>query len=257
MRTNARACFLAARCSKAVGWGCWMLLAVLLAALPGLARAGGPDASLHGLDISVGTLSPPFASKTMGYTVSAASLKGAPSMTLTPNAASPCVISVNNAANGVGQPSAPIALTGKPQTIIIHVYAPPKSGCNPPCTRTAHETYMVVVNSAAPAPAPAPAPGPGFVPTDTDCVKWIKVNNLDSDDMPGDPMPIVDVSKTTATYSFKDDSSAATISSRSITPPAFGVWTNMLIGMQKAGKAGKPLQVVPLVDAPEGGRCHP
>jgi hypothetical protein len=67
----------------------------------------------------------------------------------------------------------------------------------------------------------------------------------------------VDVSKTTATYSFKDDSSAATISSRSITPPAFGVWTNMLIGMQKAGKAGKPLQVVPLVDAPEGGRCHP
>ena len=55
---------------------------------------------------------------------------------------------------------------------------------------------MIVVNAAAPAPSPgptpgpAPAPGPGFVPTDTDCIKWIKVNNLDSDDMPGEIMPI-------------------------------------------------------------------
>lgn len=66
----------------------------------------------------------------------------------------------------------------------------------------------------------------------------------------------VDVSKTTATYTVLDDGAGLkAIHSSSITPPAFGVWTNMLIGLQKGEKAG--VQVVPLVDAPEGGRCHP
>lgn len=67
----------------------------------------------------------------------------------------------------------------------------------------------------------------------------------------------VDTSKATATYTILDDTTTRTINSRSITPPAFGVWTNMLIGLQKSGKVGQQLQVVPLVDAPEGGRCHP
>ena len=70
----------------------------------------------------------------------------------------------------------------------------------------------------------------------------------------------VDVSKTTATYTILDDSAgskARPIHSSSIAPPAFGVWTNMLIGLQKGGGAGVQLQVVSLVDAPEGGRCHP
>ncbi len=113
-------------------------------------------------------------------------------MTVTPNAGSTCVVSVDNAASAVGKPSAPIALTGKPQSIMIRVYAPPKTGCNPPCTQTAQETYMIVVNAEEPkpSPTPSPTPGPGFVPTDTDCIKWVKVNNLDSDTMPGDTMPI-------------------------------------------------------------------
>ena len=68
----------------------------------------------------------------------------------------------------------------------------------------------------------------------------------------------VTVSPAAATYTVTDDSAGGKpIVAKSETPAAAPLGsTNMLVGLQKGGGAFKA-QTVPLVDAPEGGTCHP
>ena len=57
------------------------------------------------------------------------------------------------------------------------------------------------------------------------------------------------------TYTIKDDLSGKTLVSKQETPPAAPLgYTNMLLGAQAGAK---PIMLVPLADAPEGGVCKP
>ena len=65
------------------------------------------------------------------------------------------------------------------------------------------------------------------------------------------------VATESASYTFKDDLSLKTLTSRTETPPAAPLgFTNMLLGLQ-GGAGVYAVQAVPLMDAPEGGTCHP
>ena len=58
------------------------------------------------------------------------------------------------------------------------------------------------------------------------------------------------------TFTFSDSATKKTLATKTETPPAAPLgFTNVLLGLQSGG-AG-PLKIVPLVDAPEGGTCHP
>ena len=60
-----------------------------------------------------------------------------------------------------------------------------------------------------------------------------------------------------ATYEFTDDLTNKKIATKVETPPANGLGaTNMLLGLQ-AGGGLVGVNVVSLVDAPEGGVCKP
>ena len=68
------------------------------------------------------------------------------------------------------------------------------------------------------------------------------------------------------TFTFTDDLSKKTLTSKTETPPAAPLgYTNILLGMQKPSGAASSgattddmgIQVVPLQDAPEGGVCKP
>ena len=68
---------------------------------------------------------------------------------------------------------------------------------------------------------------------------WVKVPTVSSD------------------FSFLDDVSKKTLASKTVTPAAAPIGnTEVLLGLQQGG-AGYGMQVVSLVDAPEGGTCHP
>jgi hypothetical protein len=59
------------------------------------------------------------------------------------------------------------------------------------------------------------------------------------------------------TFTVQDDLTNKKLASRLETPPAAPLgYTNMLLGMQK-GTGTKVIQLIPLVDAPEGGVCKP
>lgn len=65
------------------------------------------------------------------------------------------------------------------------------------------------------------------------------------------------VATTSATYTFMDDVAKKTLTTKTLTPAHAPIGnTNVLIGMQ-AGSGELGVQVVSLVDAPEGGTCHP
>ena len=65
------------------------------------------------------------------------------------------------------------------------------------------------------------------------------------------------VPTTASTYTVNDDLTGKKLTSRLETPPAAPLgYTNVLIGLQK-GSGTKIIQLVPLVDAPEGGVCKP
>ena len=69
--------------------------------------------------------------------------------------------------------------------------------------------------------------------------------------------PWVTVPTTAATYNFLDDTSGKSLVTKQVTPAAAPLGsTNMLVGLQ-AGGGAYGVQAVPLVDAPEGGTCHP
>jgi hypothetical protein len=64
------------------------------------------------------------------------------------------------------------------------------------------------------------------------------------------------------TFTFTDSMTNKVITTKTETPPPAPIgFTNVLLGMQKpsgdAGAGGLDVQVVPLVDAPEGGVCKP
>ena len=60
-----------------------------------------------------------------------------------------------------------------------------------------------------------------------------------------------------STFTALDDLTSKKLTSRLETPPAAPLgYTNMLIGLQK-GSGTKVIQMIPLVDAPEGGVCKP
>ena len=64
-----------------------------------------------------------------------------------------------------------------------------------------------------------------------------------------------DVPTQAETYTIKDDLSGKTLVSKQETPPAAPLgYTNMLLGAQAGAK---PIMLVPLADAPEGGVCKP
>ena len=67
----------------------------------------------------------------------------------------------------------------------------------------------------------------------------------------------VPVPSTSAAFTFTDSTSKKTLVRKTVTPPAAPLgFTNVLLGLQNgAGDLG--VQVVSLVDAPEGGTCHP
>ena len=61
----------------------------------------------------------------------------------------------------------------------------------------------------------------------------------------------------TQQFSFVDSTTKAVLGTASETPPAAPLaFTNVLIGLQRGSGATK-VRAVPLVDAPEGGTCHP
>ena len=67
----------------------------------------------------------------------------------------------------------------------------------------------------------------------------------------------VKVSHSSASFGFVDDQSKKTLSTKTMTPAAAPIGnTNVLVGLQGAAGA-YGIQVVSLVDAPEGGTCHP
>ena len=59
------------------------------------------------------------------------------------------------------------------------------------------------------------------------------------------------------TFTFKDDSSKTTLTTKTLTPAVAPIGnTNVLVGLKSAtGAFG--IQAISLVDAPEGGTCHP
>jgi hypothetical protein len=60
-----------------------------------------------------------------------------------------------------------------------------------------------------------------------------------------------------ATYTFKDDISKKTLTTKTLTPATAPIGnTNVLLGLEK-GSGDFVVQAVALVDAPEGGTCHP
>ena len=67
----------------------------------------------------------------------------------------------------------------------------------------------------------------------------------------------VKVSNASAAYGFVDDLTKKTLATKTVTPAAAPIGnTIVLVGLQ--GAAGPyEIQAVPLVDAPEGGTCHP
>ena len=67
----------------------------------------------------------------------------------------------------------------------------------------------------------------------------------------------VKVSSSSLAFGFVDDLSKKTLATKKVTPAAAPIGnTNVLVGLQSStGAYG--IQVVPLVDAPEGGTCHP
>lgn len=68
----------------------------------------------------------------------------------------------------------------------------------------------------------------------------------------------VPVPTAAATYTFSNDETDKVLATTKLTPamPPIGN-TNMLIGLGDSGSAEFTARVVPLVDAPEGGTCHP
>jgi hypothetical protein len=67
----------------------------------------------------------------------------------------------------------------------------------------------------------------------------------------------VKVSNASAAFGFVDDLSKKTLATKTVTPATAPIGnTNVMLGLQSVtGSYG--IQVVPLVDAPEGGTCHP
>lgn len=66
------------------------------------------------------------------------------------------------------------------------------------------------------------------------------------------------VATVSSAFSFVDDVSKKTLATKTVTPAAAPVGnTEVLLGLQSGGGAGFGTQVVSLVDAPEGGTCHP
>ena len=67
----------------------------------------------------------------------------------------------------------------------------------------------------------------------------------------------VKVSNSSGLFGFVDDMEHKVLTTKTVTPAAAPIGnTNVLVGLQSAtGAYG--VQVVPLVDAPEGGTCHP
>ena len=60
-----------------------------------------------------------------------------------------------------------------------------------------------------------------------------------------------------STFTAMDDLTNKKLTSRLETPPGAPLgYTNVLIGLQK-GSGTKVIQMIPLVDAPEGGVCKP
>jgi hypothetical protein len=65
------------------------------------------------------------------------------------------------------------------------------------------------------------------------------------------------VATASATFGFVDDAEKKVLTSRTITPAAAPIGnTNVLLGLQ-SGSGTLGIQAVALVDAPEGGTCHP
>lgn len=65
------------------------------------------------------------------------------------------------------------------------------------------------------------------------------------------------VATESATYTFKDDVSKKTLATKTLTPAAPPIGnTNVLVGLASASGAFG-IQAISLVDAPEGGTCHP
>jgi hypothetical protein len=60
-----------------------------------------------------------------------------------------------------------------------------------------------------------------------------------------------------ATYTFTDDIAKKTLTSKTLTPAAAPIGnTNVLVGLA-SGSGEFGIQAISLVDAPEGGTCHP
>ena len=67
-----------------------------------------------------------------------------------------------------------------------------------------------------------------------------------------------DVPASSQTFTFKDDLTSKNLLTKIETPPAAPLgYTNILLGLQKESATATAIQVVPLVDAPEGGVCKP
>jgi hypothetical protein len=57
---------------------------------------------------------------------------------------------------------------------------------------------------------------------------------------------------------FTDSATGKTLVSKTETPPKAPIGaTNFLLGVQQGTSGAFGVQVVPLNDAPEGGKCHP
>lgn len=67
----------------------------------------------------------------------------------------------------------------------------------------------------------------------------------------------IKVPTVSSAFSFTDEISKKTLATKTVTPAAAPIGnTEVLLGLQ-AGGVGFGTQVVSLVDAPEGGTCHP
>ena len=66
------------------------------------------------------------------------------------------------------------------------------------------------------------------------------------------------VPSTSESFAFADTSTGKALTAKTETPPKAPIGaTNFLLGEQAEGTGAFGVQVVPLNDAPEGGKCHP